>query len=71
MNFKLKFAAICLVAILLTFQSQAIARAPKPFCTSKTLYKQFALSSEELVMADTSNFFSGYNLNITLPMNPD
>jgi hypothetical protein len=66
---KLKFALAGLLLLLFVTQVAAIARAPSTYCTSKALYKQFPIASEELIMHDTADFFSGYNLNVTLGSN--
>lgn len=66
MGDKLKLALAGLVVMLLICQAEAIARAPTPYCSSKTIYKQFPLSAEEILIHDMSDVFSGYNLNITL-----
>lgn len=62
-------ALFALVLILVMFEAQAIARAPVPYCSSKVMYKQIALAAEEYVSVDMSDFFSGYNLNVTLGSN--
>lgn len=69
MSDKLKFWFASLLLLLLATHVAAIARAPSTYCTSKTTIKQFPLASDELVIHDTADFFSGYNLNVTLGSN--
>lgn len=66
---KLNMAIAALLLLLLTTQVAAIARAPSPYCTSKTTIKQFPLASEELIIHDTADFFTGYNLKVSLGTN--
>jgi hypothetical protein len=69
MRDKLKLALAGLFFLLFATQVAAIARAPSTYCTSKSLWKQFPIASEELLTRDTADFFSGYNLKVTLASN--
>ncbi len=60
---------IGLAILLLAAQVSSIARAPTPYCNSKLIVKQFPIASEELLVVDTANWFSGYNLDVKLGSN--
>lgn len=66
MSVMLKIVFFALFTSLLFIETAAIARAPSTYCTSKSLWKQFPLASEELIMRDTADFFQGYNLKVTI-----
>ena len=59
-------AILGLLLVLLVVHTNAIARAPTPYCQSKPLFKQFPITAYELMYHDMADTFSGYNLNITL-----
>lgn len=65
MSYKLNILIVT-VLLLVSIAHAAIARAPSPYCTSKNLIKKFPIGTDELLMYDTSEFFSGYNLNLRI-----
>jgi hypothetical protein len=65
---KTNFLSLFLLLALI-ISACAIAKAPVPSCTAKTLYKQFPLTVGEILTHDMDRSFSGYNLNITLATN--
>ncbi len=69
MKDKLKLAIAGILLCLLATEVAAIARAPSTYCTSKPLWKQFPIANEELLIRDTADWFTGYNLKVTLGTN--
>lgn len=69
MTDKLKLALAGLLLFLFFAEVAAIARAPSTFCTSRPLWKQFPIANEELLVRDTAEWFTGYNLKVTLGTN--
>lgn len=55
--------------LLLALQVAAIARAPTTYCTSQSIIKQLPITSDEIILQDTAELFSGYNLKVTLGSN--
>ena len=54
-----------LLLFLLIVSVSSVARAPTPFCSSKPIYKQVPITVGEIIDADVSSMFQGYNLNVT------
>lgn len=66
---KLSTPFLLLSLLLLTLRVAAIARAPSTYCTSQPIIKQLPITSDEIILQDTAELFSGYNLKITLGSN--
>jgi len=47
----------------------AAGRAPVPFCVAKPEVKEIPLSLGEQLIHPLDNFFSGYNLDLTIATN--
>lgn len=69
MSSKLKYLLVLLFLAVYFTPVAAIARAPKPYCSSKPLVKQFPFTVDELLTYDMSKTFTGYNLAISLGSN--
>ena len=70
MRIKLNLIFSLLLALTI-IEVSSTAWVPKPYCLSRPMYKEFPLTSEELVTYDMSQSFSGFNLNITLGKESD
>ena len=66
---KLSTSILLLSVTLLATQVSGIARAPSTYCTSQPIIKQLPITSDEIILQDTADLFSGYNLKVTLGSN--
>lgn len=66
---KLSTSILLLSLLLLAAKVSGIARAPSTYCTSQPIIKQLPITNDEIILQDTADLFSGYNLKVTLGSN--
>lgn len=69
MGYKLNTVLVYLLIASLAITVTSIARAPSTYCAAQPIIKQIPITSEELIVQDTADLFSGYNLDVTLGSN--
>ena len=57
------------ILIMVLLSAATASKIPVPFCHSRPLFKETALSYEEKLSHDAADFFSGYNLDIAIASN--